>query len=57
MNEIEKKDRIFLCNASEDKAFQAIMTIAECLDRSRRDNLIMEDEVLLQFYDIASTKV
>lgn len=41
----------------KEKDFKTIVEIVDCLERSRRGNLVMEDEVLLQFYDIASTRV
>lgn len=41
----------------QEKDFKTIVQLAECLQRSRLDNLLMEDEVLLQFYDIAGTRV
>ena len=37
----------------QDKDFQAIITIGDKIP----NKLLMEDEVLLQFYDIASSRV
>lgn len=37
----------------QDKDFKTIVQIGDCIP----NNLLMEDEVLLQFYDIASSRV
>lgn len=41
----------------QDKDFKTIVELADFLTRSRLSNLLLEDEVLLQFYDIASARV
>ena len=37
----------------KDKDFKTIVTIGDCIP----NNLLMEDEVLLQYYDIAISRV